>query len=177
MNPAGPMAVAFSAGADSTALLLAAQRRWPGQVIALHVNHGLQAAADEFQDQAQAICALHAIALRVERVQAAPAQGESPEDAARQARYSALARMADEVGAACVLLGQHADDQAETVLLGLSRGAGLPGLAAMARCLAGLCSMCRPRPCEPGWRARATLLWTTPATPTSATRATASVRC
>ena len=132
MNPAGPMAVAFSAGADSTALLLAAQRRWPGQVIALHVNHGLQAAADEFQDQAQAICALHAIALRVERVQAAPAQGESPEDAARQARYTALARMADEVSAACVLLGQHADDQAETVLLALSRGAGLPGLAAMA---------------------------------------------
>lgn len=132
LQPAGPMAVAFSAGADSTALLLAAHRRWAGQVIALHVNHGLQAAADSFQNHAQAFCALHGIVLRAERVQAVHAPGDSPEDAARQARYTALARMAEEAGAAFVLLGQHADDQAETVLLALSRGAGLPGLAAMA---------------------------------------------
>ena len=127
-----PVAVAFSAGADSTALLLAAHQRWPGRVMALHVHHGLQAAADDFETHAQAFCALHGIALKVERVQAAHAAGESPEDAARQARYTALARMAQEAEAACVLLGQHADDQAETVLLALSRGAGMPGLSAMA---------------------------------------------
>jgi len=132
LHAAAPMGVAYSAGADSTALLLAAHRRWPGRVIALHVHHGLQAAADHFQTHAQAFCDLHGIALRVERVQAAHTPGESPEDAARQARYTALARMGERVGAACVLLGQHADDQAETVLLALSRGAGLPGLAAMA---------------------------------------------
>ncbi len=126
------MAVAYSAGADSTALLLAAHQRWPGRVTALHVHHGLQAAADDFAAHAEAFCARHGIALRVERVQAAHAAGESPEDAARQARYTALARMAEQSGAACVLLGQHADDQAETVVLALSRGAGLPGLAAMA---------------------------------------------
>jgi len=126
------MAVAYSAGADSTALLLAAHQRWPGRVTALHVHHGLQAAADGFAVHAQAFCALHGIALQVERVQAAHASGESPEDAARRARYTALARMAEQAGAACVLLGQHADDQAETVVLALSRGAGLPGLAAMA---------------------------------------------
>jgi tRNA(Ile)-lysidine synthase len=128
---AGPVAVAFSGGADSTALLIAAHRRWPGQVVALHVNHGLQVAADSFQDHAQSFCNLHGIAMRVERVQAAHAPGESPEDAARQARYAALARLAKEEGAACVLLGQHADDQSETLMLALSRGAGLPGLAAM----------------------------------------------
>lgn len=126
------MAVAYSAGADSTALLLAAHRRWPGQVVALHVHHGLQAAADTFEAQARAFCALHGIALHVSRVQAAHRPGESPEAAARNKRYTALASMAQQTGAQTVLLGQHADDQAETVLLALSRGAGLPGLAGMA---------------------------------------------
>lgn len=130
--PTAPVAIAYSAGADSTALLLAAQQRWPGRVVALHVHHGLQAAADHFETQVRAFCELHGIALQVAHVQAAHAPGESPEDAARRARYHALARMAGQAGAACVLLGQHADDQAETVLLALSRGAGLPGLAAMA---------------------------------------------
>lgn len=126
------MAVAYSAGADSTALLLAAQRRWPGRVVALHVHHGLQAAADGFEAHARAFCALHGIALQVSRVQAAHGPGESPEAVARDKRYTALAGMAQQSGADVVLLGQHADDQAETVLLALSRGAGLPGLAGMA---------------------------------------------
>ncbi len=125
------MAVAFSAGADSTALLLAAHARWPARVVALHVHHGLQPAADTFEAMARATCAALSVDLRVQRVDAAPAPGQSPEDAARQARYRALAAMAGEVNAACVLLGHHADDQAETLLLALSRGAGLPGLAAM----------------------------------------------
>lgn len=125
------VAVAFSAGADSTALLLAANRRWPGRLVALHVHHGLQAAADTFALQARATCATMGIPLKIERVNAAHAQGESPEDAARRARYSALAGMAAGSNAVAVLLGQHADDQAETVMIALSRGAGLPGLAAM----------------------------------------------
>ena len=132
LSSTAAIAVAYSAGADSTALLLAAHNRWPGQVVALHVHHGLQAAADQFETRARDFCARHGVAFRVEHVQAAHAVGESPEDAARRARYAALSNMARDAGAACVLLGQHTDDQAETVLLALSRGAGLPGLAAMS---------------------------------------------
>jgi tRNA(Ile)-lysidine synthase len=58
--------------------------------------------------------------------------GQSPEEAARAARYACLAEMAARTGVSCVLLGQHADDQAETLMLALSRGAGLPGLASMS---------------------------------------------
>jgi tRNA(Ile)-lysidine synthase len=123
--------VAYSGGADSTALLLAANARWPGRVIALHVHHGLQAAADGFEAHARGFCTRHAIALHVAHVDARAVVGQSPEDAARGARYVALSRLAREAGAAWVLLAQHLDDQAETVLLALSRGAGLPGLAAM----------------------------------------------
>ncbi len=129
--PDGPIAVAYSGGADSTALLLAAQARWPGRVIALHVHHGLQAAADGFEAHARAFCERHAIALHVAHIDARATAGQSPEDAARGARYAALSRLAREAGAPWVLLAQHLDDQAETVLLALSRGAGLPGLAAM----------------------------------------------
>lgn len=125
------VAVAYSAGADSTALLLAAHARWPGRVVALHVHHGLQAAADGFERHARAFGKQHGVPLQVARVDASNEPGQSPEDAARQARYTALARLAQEASAACVLLGQHADDQAETLLLALGRGAGLPGLASM----------------------------------------------
>lgn len=126
-----PLAVAFSAGADSTALLRVAQARWPGGVRALHVHHGLQAAADRFETVARETCVALAIPLHVAHVQAHAAAGQSPEDAARRHRYRALADLAREAGVNTVLLAQHADDQAETVLLALSRGAGLPGLAAM----------------------------------------------
>jgi tRNA(Ile)-lysidine synthase len=129
--PVGRVAVAFSAGADSTALLLAAHQRWPGRMTALHVNHGLQAAAPAFEQQARQFCAKHGIALQATRVQAAHSTGQSPENVARTARYVGLAQMAAQAGATCVLLGQHADDQAETLLLALSRGAGLPGMASM----------------------------------------------
>jgi tRNA(Ile)-lysidine synthase len=126
-----PLAVAFSGGADSTVLLLAAAQRWPGQVQAIHVHHGLQEAADAFAEHCSAVCARLGVPLQLRRVNARHLPGESPEDAARQARYHALARAARDAGLQSVLLGQHADDQVETLVLALSRGAGLPGLAAM----------------------------------------------
>lgn len=129
--PRLPLAVAFSGGADSTALLHACAARWPQEVMAIHVHHGLQAAADAFERHATQQCQTLQVPLSCERVDARHSPGESPEDAARRARYRALADAARRIGAAEVLLAQHADDQAETVLLALSRGAGLPGMAGM----------------------------------------------
>jgi len=130
--PAFPLAVAFSGGADSTALLLASHRAWPGQVHAIHIHHGLQPAAERFAQHCDTLCAALGLPLHTVRVQAGPAPGESPEDAARRARYAALAQTARAQGLATVWLGHHADDQVETLLLALSRGAGLPGMAGMA---------------------------------------------
>lgn len=129
--PVLPVGVAFSGGADSTALLAIAARLWPGRVHALHVNHGLQHAAADFERHCVQACGRWDVPVHVERVHAGNGPGESPEDAARQARYRALAAMATAHGLRTVLLAQHADDQVETLLLALSRGAGLPGLAAM----------------------------------------------
>ncbi len=132
-EPTLPLAVAYSGGADSTALLLACAQRWPGQVGAIHVHHGLQAAADAFVVHCRDFCTRHAIPLDVRHVDARHAAGQSPEDAARAARYGALDRAVREGphGYRSVALAQHADDQVETMLLALSRGAGVPGLAAM----------------------------------------------
>lgn len=140
-----PVGIAYSGGADSTALLYAAAERWPGQVRAIHVHHGLQDAADEFVRVCEATCAALNVALQVLRVDASGAAGDSPEDAARRARYAALAQAAQQAGLQSVLLGQHADDQVETLLLALSRGAGLPGLSAMPAQFerGGMC-FCRP---------------------------------
>lgn len=133
--PALPLAVGLSGGADSTALLLACAERWPGQVRAIHVHHGLQSAADDFERHCAALCARLQVPLAVQRVDARPAPGQSPEDAARAARYRAFeaAALASQSPAAIqsIALAQHADDQVETLLLALSRGAGVAGLAAM----------------------------------------------
>ncbi len=134
-SPTLPFTVAFSGGADSTALLLACAERWPGQVQAVHIHHGLQAAADDFVRHCEAFCAGLQVPLQVVFVQAQPAPGESPEDAARKARYKAFKALAlipsAQAAIKTIVLAQHADDQAETLLLALSRGAGLPGLASM----------------------------------------------
>ena len=133
-SPSLPFAVALSGGADSCALLLACVRLWPTQVRAVHVHHGLQAAADDFAAHCQRLCDSWSVPLVVTRVQAHPASGESPEDAARLARYQAYAQVLQTHWGGTVediALAQHADDQVETVLLALTRGAGLPGLSAM----------------------------------------------
>lgn len=133
VRSAPPLGIAFSGGADSTCLLHAAARAWPGRVHALHVNHGLQEAAALFEAHARETASKLGVPFHVAHPHARHAPGESPEDAARRARYAAIATLAGEAGVPAVLLAQHADDQVETLLLALSRGAGLPGLAAMPR--------------------------------------------
>lgn len=133
-SPSLPFAVALSGGADSCALLLACVRLWPTQVRAVHVHHGLQAAADNFAAHCQKLCDLWSVPLVITHVNAHATSGESPEDAARQARYQAYAQVLQTHWGGNIqdiALAQHADDQVETVLLALTRGAGLPGLSAM----------------------------------------------
>jgi tRNA(Ile)-lysidine synthase len=132
-SPGLPFAVAFSGGADSTALLVACAQRWPGQVRAVHIHHGLQEDADGFEAACRGLCEALGVPLLVRRVQAFHAPGQSPEDAARQVRYAALAEavQTDWLDVHDVAVAQHADDQVETLLIALSRGAGLPGLACM----------------------------------------------
>ena len=132
------MAVAYSGGRDSTALLhatLAVADRLGLRVVALHVHHGLSAHADEWLAHCSARCESWAasgapVELRSRRVTVDPA-GSGVEAAARTARYAALAEMARDAGCDLVLLAHHRDDQAETVLLQALRGAGMAGLAAM----------------------------------------------
>ena len=164
-----PLAVGFSGGADSTALLAACAARWPGQVIAFHVHHGLQAAADDFERHCAQVCERLGVPLVTHRVDARHVSGDSPEDAARRARYQAYAAMAQADGTrpavSSIALGHHADDQVETLLLALSRGAGLPGLAAMpAHAVRDGLNIHRPLLAVPvadirGWLAQQQLPW------------------
>lgn len=124
--------VALSGGLDSSLLLtLAAEanRRHPRPLRALHVHHGLQVAADDFERHCRALCSRLGVPLYVERVNVDVSSGEGVEGAARRARYAAFWRR---VGAGETLwLAQHRDDQSETFLLAALRGAGPRGLAAM----------------------------------------------
>ena len=135
--------VALSGGADSGALLAAlAEQPYRGlPVRALHVDHGLQPAADDFVAACRSQCARLGIALDIIEV-AVDTGGTSIEAAARDARYTALARGL--AAGECLLTAHHAQDQAETVLLQLLRGAGLKGMSAMPIC----------RPWYDGWHLR-----------------------
>lgn len=134
--------VACSGGADSLALAAAAGfvvPRLGGRAGAVVVDHALQEGSRPVAAQAAAQCrGLGLQPVDVVGVQVAPSGG-GPEEAARTARYRALAATAREHGAAAVLLGHTRDDQAEQVLLGLARGSGTRSLSGMpsARLLAG----------------------------------------
>ena len=133
-HPVSPVYwVAYSGGLDSAVLLhLAAQTkscRMDLEIRALHIHHGLHADADAWTAHCQSNCLSLGIPLTVLRVDAGKRPGQSPEEVARRARYQAIESL---IGPGdTVLLAQHRDDQAETLLLQLLRGAGLEGLAAM----------------------------------------------
>lgn len=127
-----PIAIAYSGGLDSSVLLNVAHAIWPEGVVAMHVNHGLQEAARVFEAHCVAICKRLNVPLAVLRANVAVPPGASLEEEARNVRYDLLCREATARSCGGVLLAQHASDQAETVLLALSRGAGVAGLAGMA---------------------------------------------
>ncbi|MCG5515221.1 MULTISPECIES: tRNA lysidine(34) synthetase TilS [unclassified Ectothiorhodospira] len=133
--PARRWLVGLSGGLDSVVLLhglaqLGARVGSPG-LCAVHVHHGLHARADAWAQHCQALCDALEVPLDVVRVDARPHRGQSPEAAARHARYQALA---DQMAPGDALLtAHHRRDQAETLILQLLRGAGPAGLSAMPR--------------------------------------------
>ena len=126
--------IAYSGGLDSHVLLSLITTiasgfvRFPA-IRAVHVHHGLLAQADGWTHHCEQVCSRYGVPLTVIRVDARHAAGESQEETARRARYAAIQTLL--APGDILLTAQHEDDQAETLLLQLLRGAGLPWLAAM----------------------------------------------
>ncbi len=120
--------LAYSGGVDSQVLLhLLAEL--PLNVQAIYVDHGLHPDSSKWAEHCRRSCRQLGVPFQVLTVDARAYSGEGPEAAARKARYTALA---DKISADdCLLTAQHLDDQAETFLLQLLRGAGAAGLAGM----------------------------------------------
>jgi tRNA(Ile)-lysidine synthase len=122
------LVVGTSAGVDST-VLFRAICALGHDAVAVYVDHGLR---PESADEAAFVQALAASLGAESLVVSAPVAAGNQQNAARRARYAALAEAARQVGAGAVAVGHTATDQAETVLMALVRGAGLRGLAGMA---------------------------------------------
>ncbi|MGO9512415.1 MAG: tRNA lysidine(34) synthetase TilS [Steroidobacteraceae bacterium] len=146
------LVVAVSGGADSASLLAAmAQLGAPSgapftirglTLRAVHIDHGLQSASAALREASVVLCRRLKIPLSVVAVAVETSGGVSIEAAARDARYRGLARELQ--AGECLLTAHHSQDQAETLLLQLLRGAGLKGLSAMPMC----------RPFAGGWHLR-----------------------
>ena len=122
--------IGLSGGVDSVALLHLLHRlapRFSWRLSALHVHHGISHNADAWADFCAGLCAQHAIPLHIERVDIAPLREHGIEAAARKLRHAAFSSQKCDF----VALAHHADDQAETLLLQLLRGAGVRGASAM----------------------------------------------
>jgi tRNA(Ile)-lysidine synthase len=130
-GPSQPLRLVLgcSGGVDSTVLLHAlaeARGEFPLELRAVHVHHGLLVQADAWVEAVRSHCAALGVPLQVAYVRVQP-DGKGLEAAARSARLRALAAVPGDA----LVLAQHRDDQAETVLFRLLRGSGVAGLAAM----------------------------------------------
>ena len=139
--PHARLTLALSGGLDSVVLLhalLALRDQSPFALQAVHVHHGLSPHADDWAGFCGRLCATHAVELSIHRVQVARDDPAGIEAAARRARQRVFAGLDTDF----LLTAHQQDDQAETLLLQLLRGAGPKGLAAMAEMQS-----------RPGWRA------------------------
>jgi tRNA(Ile)-lysidine synthase len=134
--PGSLVLVGLSGGADSVALLNATldlRERFGLRVAVAHLNHRIRAAESD-RDEAfvRAMCARLGVHLIVEQAIGLDAGLSNLEERAREVRHDFLNRAADSIGADRIALAHHSDDQAETVMIRLLRGAGAAGLGAMA---------------------------------------------
>ncbi len=127
--PREKLLVGLSGGADSVALLLLLKDAGR-EIAAVHVNHGLRGAESDGDEAfVKALCEKLGVPLLTCRADPPPNPGE---DWARKVRYGFFRQAMAQTGAAALVLAHHQDDQAETLLLHLLRGAGLTGLTAMS---------------------------------------------
>ena len=125
------LVLALSGGLDSTVLLhllVSINKTLPFQLSAQHVHHGLSPNANSWANFCTEFCAKLNLPLTISKVKVEQSSGLGLEAAAREARYKTLASSAADF----ILLAHHQDDQAETLLLQLARGAGVKGLAGMS---------------------------------------------
>ncbi len=146
-----PIVIACSGGVDSMVLLhevaYLVETKPLSQLTVCYVNHGLSENADYWQEFVQKQCQQLALEFVAKKVDLSAADKQSLEAKARAARYQALKEVAGDNGV--VLTGHHLDDQSETLLLALKRGAGLKGLSAMTSVsematTGGALTLCRP---------------------------------
>ena len=133
--PKTPLVIAYSGGVDSQVLLHALAKlkhatKFSNPITVCHVNHGLSENASTWQNFAEQACQKLNLTLTVCQVKLQLIPQKSVEALARDARYQALQSLHGEQS--LIITGHHRDDQAETFLLALKRGAGLKGLSAMA---------------------------------------------
>lgn len=131
---ASPIAIAYSGGLDSSALLhlaceYASQRSI--SLFAFHVHHGLSRHADQWLRHCESRCNLLGVRFDARQVKIGKTDGSGIEAAARASRYAALGEMCRAHHVSLLLTAHHQDDQAETVLLQLLRGSGVAGLSGM----------------------------------------------
>lgn len=136
--PASPvpahLLLALSGGIDSMVLLHALQQlsqRLPFTLSAMHVHHGLSPHADRWLQVCQQTCIESATPFYVEKIHVDQHSGQGIEAAARAGRYRVLEQSRSRINATAIVTAHHAQDQAETLLLQLVRGAGAKGLSAM----------------------------------------------
>lgn len=143
VKPGQTLLLGLSGGLDSCVLLhqlVTARDHHAFQLRALHVNHGISPNADGWTEFCTALCASYEVDFLAQSVQVPRDSGLGIEAAAREARYRVLlAQPAD-----AIVLAHHRDDQAETLLLQLLRGAGVKGLAAMPPVSSGCPAILRP---------------------------------
>ncbi|MDY7098345.1 MAG: tRNA lysidine(34) synthetase TilS [Pseudomonadota bacterium] len=120
------LGLAVSGGPDSLALLLLAAATLPGSIAVASINHGLRPEASAEVDLVRNICAMLSVPFTAIEVRL---RSGNVQARAREARYAALSRWARKERLGGICTAHHADDQAETLLMRMSRGSGLSGLA------------------------------------------------
>jgi tRNA(Ile)-lysidine synthase len=131
IEPGTPFGVAVSGGPDSLALLLLAAEARPGEIAAATVDHGLREGSRDEAEAVADICENLGVPHAVLAVEWDLPPDSAIQEKAREVRYGALAAWMQECGLSVLVTAHHLDDQAETLVMRLNRGAGVRGLSGM----------------------------------------------